>query len=227
MLTRAERDALIRDHLAFAERLVDQIRKELPGWITRDDLVAAGHEGLVAAATRFDASRGAQFSTFAYYRIRGAVFDHIRRVTGQDPVHRARVAAEAAVDDLVESTLGQRPPAVGETPADAATALAAVLQDAATALCLGEIAAATAPAAIPGDDPEAAVAGAETAAWVRDVVGRLPDRERNVVEGVYLRGLTIEQAGAAMGLSKAWASRLHARALSLLRDTITATGREF
>jgi RNA polymerase sigma factor for flagellar operon FliA len=34
----------------------------------------------------------------------------------------------------------------------------------------------------------------------------------------YFADKTLEEAGAALGLSKSWASRLHARAVGLLRE---------
>ena len=45
----------------------------------------------------------------------------------------------------------------------------------------------------------------------------LSARERQMIDGVYLQGMTISDAGATLGVTKGWASRLHARALSMLR----------
>lgn len=43
-----------------------------------DDLISAGNLGLVKAAYRFDARRGYTFSTYASYKIEGAMKDYLR-----------------------------------------------------------------------------------------------------------------------------------------------------
>ena len=55
--------------------------------IQLDDLVSCGAIGLLEAYDRFDESRGIAFSTYAEYRIRGAVYDALR---GQDTFSRRR-----------------------------------------------------------------------------------------------------------------------------------------
>src|SRR5439155_8319416 len=59
---------------AIAARIKDQLPKE----IEFDDLVAYGTQGLLEAADRYDGKHGASFTTFAYYRVRGAIFDGLR-----------------------------------------------------------------------------------------------------------------------------------------------------
>lgn len=217
-----EREALILAHLGYARYLAAEIARELPPWVPFEDIAAAAQEGLVRAAERYDPARGTKFRTYAYYRVRGAVFDHIREAMAESPHHRARVAAQAAVDDLVESTLGARPPAASEGAAardEAAQALAGLLEEAATALSLAEIAAATTPAPV-APEADAAAERAETHGQLRGALARLPASERRLLEGVYFRGLTIEQAGKGIGVTKGWASRLHARGIALLRDML-------
>ena len=60
----------------------------------------------------------------------------------------------------------------------------------------------------------------DEAEHVRDAMASLPDKERHIVDAVYLRGETIEDAGKELGLTKSWSSRLHARALGLLRERL-------
>jgi RNA polymerase sigma factor for flagellar operon FliA len=67
------------------------------------------------------------------------------------------------------------------------------------------------------DTPESLVEAEEDRSAVRDGLASLPEKERELLEAVYFRGTTIEQAGAQLGLSKSWASRMHAKALSRMR----------
>src|SRR6266404_5239797 len=68
----------------------------LPRGVDVDNLEAAGVLGLVEAANRFEPERGIAFKTFAYTRIRGAIYDELRRNSPlpQDLLERtARVRA--------------------------------------------------------------------------------------------------------------------------------------
>jgi RNA polymerase sigma factor for flagellar operon FliA len=52
------------------------------------------------------------------------------------------------------------------------------------------------------------------------VLATLPDKERHFVEKHYFEDKTLIDAGRELGLSRSWASRLHARAVSRLRELI-------
>jgi len=69
---------LIRDHMDLVKRAVYSIAKNLPNYIEEDDLIQVGYIGLVKAAKNFTGENGAKFSTYAYYRIRGSIYDEIR-----------------------------------------------------------------------------------------------------------------------------------------------------
>lgn len=202
----------------MVQKIAKAILREQPTWVRLDDLVGAGQEGLLDASRRFEPDRGASFSTYAHYRVRGAMLDHVREVTMRDPISRARAAAQSAVDDLMETLAGDHDLA-GASPEAAATLLASTLQEAAMAFALGELALAAGPEA--GEDPETQATRMETSTKLVEAIDALPGRERDILRGVYVEGLTIEQSGATQGLTKGWASRLHARALGMLREALT------
>lgn len=216
-LTESERDELVRGHLDMVPRIARKIQRDMPSWVRLDDLVGAGQEGLLDAARRFDPARGSSFNNYAYYRVRGTMIDWVRDAASHDPVARARATAHAAVDDMLETLAGEHD--LAAMSADVAAAmLTATLQEAATAYALAELADET--RAQPREDPEAATARRETGSVLARAVDALPERERGILRGVYFDGRTIEQSGAALGLTKGWASRLHARALALLREAL-------
>jgi RNA polymerase sigma factor for flagellar operon FliA len=215
-----ERDALVAQHTEYAKSLVLDVSRNFPTFVRREDLMSVGIQGLVEAATRFDATKGVHFKTFAYYRVRGAVIDFIRKSAQNDPYNRSRASSAAAVDDLVQTQHAD--PKRSADPADAATALAAVLDAAASAFTMGECAAAlhSKAAVLAGEDPVEAIGRQQEAAILHKGLAKLPEKERFMLQAVYFEGLTIEQAGKDLGLSKSWASRLHARALQLTREAM-------
>jgi RNA polymerase sigma factor for flagellar operon FliA len=51
---------------------------------------------------------------------------------------------------------------------------------------------------------------------LRLAIEELPTDARQLIRGTYFEGKTLKDAGEELGISKAWASRLHARALEQL-----------
>lgn len=70
--------------------------------------------------------------------------------------------------------------------------------------------------------PEHELAHEQLAARARKAIRSLPAPEQGLVLRHYYDGVTLADAGAEMGLSRSWASRLHARALSRIRRTLAS-----
>src|SRR6185436_14020281 len=68
-----------------------------------DDLVGYGHKGLIEAADRFDSKQGVTFTTFAYYRIRGAMLDGLRSMGWYSRSDYARYRAEERANELLQA----------------------------------------------------------------------------------------------------------------------------
>ena len=74
-------DRLIIEFLPMVQKIVHQVTSYLHPPLTREDLVSAGTIGLIRAARDFDPSHDAEFKTYAYIRIRGAVIDEFRALS--------------------------------------------------------------------------------------------------------------------------------------------------
>jgi len=77
--SQVSRDQLITDHLVNVRHILGRMLLSLPDSVDRENLEAAGVLGLVEAAHHFDPSRNVEFGAFAYFRIRGAIIDELRR----------------------------------------------------------------------------------------------------------------------------------------------------
>lgn len=73
-----DRSALIKQYQPLVRRLAHHMMAKLPPSIEVDDLIQVGLMGLSEALTRYEASQGVQFETFATQRIRGAMLDELR-----------------------------------------------------------------------------------------------------------------------------------------------------
>src|SRR4051812_23564297 len=127
----SEANRLIEEHLSLVQALARKVKKTVGASIELDDLVAYGSKGLVEAADRFDARPGVAFTTFAYYRIRGAMFDGLRTMGWYSRADYARYRAEERANEYLQSH-ADRPQGLAAAgaskAADAQETLAAVAQ---------------------------------------------------------------------------------------------------
>jgi RNA polymerase sigma factor for flagellar operon FliA len=188
-----------------------------------DDLVGFGMQGLLEAAQRYDDRHGVAFTTFAYYRVRGAMFDGLRSMGWLPRSEYARVRFEEKANSYIQSQ-AERPAEPGsqnqveERVKDLASALGGIAAVFVTMLDQRD------EQQLPDErpPPPELIERQQMARRVRRVMQRLPDKERFLIEQYYYHDQTLEQVGASMGLSKSWTSRLHARALALLREELDA-----
>lgn len=66
--------------MSMVDIIVQRMVPQVPSFMTRDDMTSAAMEGLFEAANKYDPTKGARFKTFAEYRIRGAIFDEMRKL---------------------------------------------------------------------------------------------------------------------------------------------------
>jgi len=225
----ADRDRLVEQHLHLVHSLAAKLKRRLGKTMEPGDLVGYGTQGLIEAAKKFDPKHGVAFGTFAYYRIRGAMFDGMRTMAWYSRADYARFRAEERENQYLASAADQdgavqAAGASGE-PADKGRLLEEISEtlDSVAAIHITSMHAAE---DIPDDNFESAEHLAESAeerARVREALATLPQKERRLLELYYFADMNLDSAGAKLGLSKSWASRLHARAVRLLREALAET----
>lgn len=73
-----DRNAMIKQYQPLVRKLANHMMAKLPANVQVDDLIQVGLLGLSEALTRYEATQGVQFETFATQRIRGAMLDELR-----------------------------------------------------------------------------------------------------------------------------------------------------
>jgi RNA polymerase sigma factor for flagellar operon FliA len=56
---------------------------------------------------------------------------------------------------------------------------------------------------------------------IEEALKTLPEKERRLLQLYYFEDRSLEEVGKIMGLSKSWSSRLHARAIDLLKESLS------
>ncbi len=223
----AHRDQLVEQHLHLVHAIAAKLRGRLCKTMEPGDLVGYGTQGLVEAAKKYDPKHGVAFGTFAYYRIRGAMFDGMRTMAWYSRSDYARFRAEERENEYLRNA-ADRDGAERAARTPAAADKGELLEDIAD--LLGGVAAVHIASIQAADDladdrfqaADDLAASAEERARVRQALDTLPKKERQLMELYYFADMSLDSAGAKLGLSKSWASRLHARAIGLLREALGA-----
>jgi RNA polymerase sigma factor for flagellar operon FliA len=209
--------ARLHEALTLAAIVVKQAPASLQRRMGVDELEAYAREGALLAARSFDPSREVPFRRWASIRMRGAVLDGVRR-SGNLPRRMRETLRSVEASLAVEETMAEEDAAAPPSTPEAADArLDDYLAVMATALASGELFTNDPEVLQAIEDespsPEDRALREELARGIRDALRSLPEKERTILEKHFLEGMTLEQAGAAMGLSRSWTCRLHARAM--------------
>ncbi|HYF54415.1 MAG TPA: sigma-70 family RNA polymerase sigma factor [Salinarimonas sp.] len=157
----------------------------------REDVESAALEGLAEAASKFDRGRGVDFMAFAYYRILGAMRDYVRSldVVGRD----IRRAATDGREDALELAALARP-LDGDTLEEALRTVGA-------------------PA--PQDDE---LMRSQMRSALASAMRGMRDRDRRILRGLYLDGLTLHDLAAELGLTESRICQIRGELLRRLRE---------
>lgn len=101
----------VEPYVPLVKAAAYQLWKRRP-FLEREDLEGDGFVGLMRAAQSYDASKGASFKTYAWFRIVGAIRDGIRQQQATTGYHRKRgrvarlVDLDEVISDHTEDTFG-------------------------------------------------------------------------------------------------------------------------
>ena len=101
------REDVLRQYLPLVRRVVQRLAARKPPHIEIDDLVSWGIVGLLDAIGKYDPKKEASFATYAQFRIRGAILDHLRSLDWVPRSVRQKAALIEKVSHELEGRLGR------------------------------------------------------------------------------------------------------------------------
>ncbi len=220
--TDTSRHELITSCQRLVKSLARKLHSRLPRHVELDDLVAFGQVGLAEAARDFDPQRGHSFTTFAYYRVRGAMLDGLSKMAWFKRADYARIRYESLANEALELANADGESSELKNDARWLTHLGGTL--AMVYLCSHAAGDESDPSDSLEDrsaeSPTAIAIRRETVDRLRRLIDALPPDAAALIRATYFEGLTLKEAGQRIGIGKAWASRLHARTLDRLRRAL-------
>ena len=228
---RAPRDTSMPDdtflrYQGLVRSIAWTIHQGLPKHVDIDDLISDGHSGLVDAWRRFDDSRGIAFTTYAYPRIKGAIFDGLTKTSwfSSHAYHRSRYRRMAHdVLDVEPSSDRSNSP----------MARVGWLKDVSSMLSVAHVIAGDGEGGPRYDvedqsapSPQVCADMTELRVRLRQLVDELPEDSRILIRRCYFEGLPMSAVADELELSRGWISRLHVKTLRRLAQSLRELGVE-
>jgi len=221
------RDRLVELHLPLVNHLARRFRDRGE---PLDDLIQVGYIGLIKAVDRFDIDREFEFSTYATPTIVGEIKRHFRdkgwAIRVPRRLQELRLALSAATTELTQRngrspTVAELAQLLGVTPSEVLEALESAGAYATLSLDAPDRAGDDAPPMVHSigvEDKE--LMGVEHREALRPLLEQLPARERRILVLRFYRELTQSQIAAQLGISQMHVSRLLAKTLGEMRESL-------
>ena len=211
-------DALVRAHLPLVKRIAQQLLVRLPAHIEMDDLIQVGLIGLLKASDDHQQDSGAQFSTYAAIRIRGAMLDELRSRDWLPRSVQRDLGRVAAAIERAEQRAGR--PATDQEIADQLDMDLDSYQSGELACArIGQLEELDVPTEVDATT-DAVFDSARHDAMV-EAIGRLPEKEGLMLSLYYTEGLNLKEIGMVLNVSESRVSQIHGQAVARLRSKLT------
>lgn len=223
------RDKLLKEQLSEVRFIARRIHDRLPQHVSLDDLVHAGVLGLLDAVNKYCPDRNVQFTTYARFRIKGAIIDSLRALdwSPRELRHKARGLEQA--EKALRNSLGRAPTEV-EIAAEMGVSLDE-FQGLLTDLRGLDI------ASLDGDGSDGDAGRTDLASQIKDrgpdaftttfesekrtllaqAIGELAEREQQVLSLYYYDELTMKEVGTVLGVTESRVCQIHSAAVVRLR----------
>lgn len=232
----AQEQQWIVGHLPMVRHIVQKICAQFSHHVDMEELVSAGTLGLVKAARAYDTSHDAEFGTYAYIRVRGAVIDELRKGNFAPAAVHTQIRAVNEALARMAAQLG-RPPSDEELAAEMnlpVNDLYHLMQEARRQhfLCIHGLSDETSllEGLTPVDEAPSAqdqLERKELAQQLATALSEMPTRDRHILMLYYERDLTMKEVAQVLNVTESRVSQLHAAALvklSARMKTKLATG---
>ena len=224
-----DRSALIKQYQPLVRKLAHYMMAKLPPSVEVDDLIQVGLIGLADALSRYEASQGVQFETFATQRIRGAMLDELR---GNDWMSRGSRKSQKEI----ESTMRRLEHRLGRSPIESEIAAEMGLSLPDYQSLLGKVRGTQlvyledmARSSEDDDnflDRHVADTDADPMNMLRDhrlreslvaAIKGLPDREQYIMSMYYEQDMNLKEIAAVLDVTESRVCQLHSQSIARLR----------
>ena len=227
----AVEEELVEQYLPLVKSAVGRIAMTLPSHVDLEDLYSAGLVGLLNAVRNYNPESPASFETYARFRIRGSIFDELRRMDWVPrSVHDKARKVQRAMQEVEQ--------AKGRVPSEAEMAKALKISVPEYQTWLLDIRPATyvcLDAQLNSEDdfgsslyesvadqsqenPVDGVSRKELALLIAQRLEQLPEMQRKVLALYYFEDLRLREIAEVFGVTESRISQIHAQAVLAIKS---------
>ncbi|MFT7560634.1 MAG: RNA polymerase sigma factor for flagellar operon FliA [Flavobacteriales bacterium] len=221
----------VNEYAYLVKRIAHHMMVRMPASVQVEDLIQSGMVGLIEAARKYDAGKGASFETYAGIRIRGSIVDEMRRGDwAPRSVHKnGREIASAiseiehregrdAKDSEVAEKMGVSKDDYFRMAKDCASTRIFSLDEAESdddqhiGIQVEDH---------NGESPAKKASKAALKSALAKHITQLPEREKLVLALYYDEELNLKEIGEVLGVSESRVSQIHSQAALRLRSRMS------
>ena len=230
----AERERILVEQLPQVRYLARRIHERLPRHVPLEDLIHAGVVGLIDALGKFDQTKHVQFSSYAKFRIRGAILDSLRELDWSPRELRRKGRMVEQAHTTLAATLGRAP-----SESEIAHEMGLELRELQSLLAeldgleLGSLRVESQRdgkeedltdrmSGSPEETPFFFCLRSEMKGLLAQAIGELAEKEQRVLSLYYYDELTMREVGEVLGIGESRVSQIHSLAMVRLRARLSA-----
>jgi len=222
---------LVEKYVPLVKNVVGRLAMTLPPHVDGEDLYSAGLTGLLSAVRQYNPHAGTSFETYARLRIRGAVFDELRRMDWVPRSVHTKARKVQAVMNEIEQRKGRM-----ATEQEMAAGLKISVEDyhqwieeirPATFVCLDaafnsefedSVSQYESLADQRQEDPLDGTFRREMARVIADRLQELPEMQRKVLALYYFEDMRLREIAEAFGLTESRIFQIHAQGILAIKS---------
>lgn len=213
-----ENSQVVEQYGSYVRSIARQVKKTVSPRIDLDDLIQYGMTGLLEAAERFDETQGVSFTTFSYYRIKGAIYDGLRGMGWVSRTEYQKIRFGEQANAYLEQNTSSKTDNL-EDLANQVNSLVTIFVTSLEGLEKQDFEDHRQPKQ---DDR---LLDIELRANLQKALKKLPQADLELVQMYYFQNLSLEEVGKKIGLSKSWTCRKHAQVIERLAALMKAHAR--
>jgi len=224
------KDQLIIQNIELVKIIAGRLYHSYNSNVEYDDIVSYGILGLIDAIDKFDPDKNVKFETYANFRIRGSIIDHLRNL---DWVPRSTRQKYKKLEEVMVKLQSQ----YGFDIDDEVLAkelnlsieeLNSFLSEVSifSIISLDERVSENSNFSIISDDietrPESNYLKKETKKILIETIENLPERERMIINLYYFSELTYKEISKVLDISESRVSQLHTKCIIKLKNSLNS-----
>lgn len=227
------RDQLIVNYVGLVKTHAYKILQSLPSMVEVDDLISYGTFGLIDAVDKYDPSRNVIFEIYASLRIRGSIYDGLRKMDWAPQSLRRKTKKMEKAYQALQKEYGREPndeevatflemdiDTYQKNLNDAASLTIYSLENSLDSVDDDSFILKDFLADDKEPGPQVVVERNELKSLLIDKLDKLNEKERIVISLIYFEDLTTKEVARILDLSEGRISQIHKKAIIKLKGAL-------